>query len=115
MNAPPKDPNSSGRAAHPEDDEYGLSAPVERPEDHLRTELIPARESVVTVEEPPPPPKLPFVTGVFTFLVYLQTFAVWAVGSVGLRNMAAASQRTERARSGSAAARLARPRTSGAR
>jgi hypothetical protein len=84
MSTPPRDPNVSRPEPHDEEDTYGLSQPVELPSEDLRPEPFMAREPVITFEEPPPPPKLPLVTGVFSFLFYLQTFAVWAVGSIGL-------------------------------
>jgi hypothetical protein len=83
MSNSPDDPIAAGQGPHGEDDVYGISE-TDLPAEDLREVPMFRKAPVNTVEAPPPPPSLPFVTGVFPFLLYVKTLAVWLLGSIGL-------------------------------
>ena len=84
MTDSPNEPFASDHGAGDGDDVYGISWPADRVTEDVRQPAMMRREPVVTFEPPPPAPRRPFVTGVFAFLFYLKTLAVWLLGSIGL-------------------------------
>lgn len=87
MTPPQDDTNGSDYDLQPERDEYAISEPQEparHPGEEVPQHLKTHRVSMVTADSLPPPPRLPMVTGVFSFPWYLHTLVPWLAMSTAL-------------------------------
>ena len=87
MAVPQGNADGSQAGSAGEEDIYAIREPVRRsplPVDVERLMQKAVEPRITTAESPPPPPKWPMLSGVFTFPWYTQTVGYWAVMSMGL-------------------------------
>ncbi|MHC4401597.1 MAG: hypothetical protein ACYTG0_18145 [Planctomycetota bacterium] len=86
----PTQDDEKGNVVPPsDDDEYGLAAPAEplKPAPPLVAPRPPIEQRGLADDDelpPPDPPKLPFWTGVLSFLWHYRTLPAWALVAIGL-------------------------------
>lgn len=82
MSEPPRGRKRPTPASPLEEDFYTLREPA--PKRAVPEFLVQPKEPLLEARKPPPPPRLPLLTGVFSFPWYWRTFPIWVLMSLGL-------------------------------